>query len=190
MKLYHIDFEEMMQESVTEDDGTIRPFTFEDSELYGYFADHEFLCIIYEEPAKEYVFNLEKGKKEEVKHPLAENKFIGFQRLVFSDEFIDTVVKNVWEDTRYKIKNNKLVDVVNRKSDGSPILVGSGDISSAPNFLKGSENEVFIRGSGENSALINKTECVNGIAMIPQYIWIKGTAICKELCLRPADGEL
>lgn len=190
MKLYHIDFEEMMQESVTEDDGTIRPFTFEDSELYGYFADHEFLCIIYEEPAKEYVFNLEKGKKEEVKHPLAENKFIGFQRLVFSDEFIDTVVKNVWEDTRYKIKNNKLVDVVNRKSDGSPILVGSGDISSAPNFLKGSENEVFVRGSGENSALINKTECVNGIAMIPQYIWIKGTAICKELYLHPADGEL
>ena len=32
--------------------------------------------------------------------------------------------------------------------------------------------------------------CVNGIAMIPQYIWIKGTAICKELYLHPADGEL
>lgn len=187
MKLYHIDFEEMLQESITEEDGTVRPFTFEDSELYEYFADHEFLCIIYREPAEEYIFNPQKDKKVKVKHPLVMNKFLGFQRLVFSDEFIDTVVKKVWDDTRNKIKNNLLVDVINKKADGSLIHVSSGDISSTPNFIKGTENEVFIRGSSQNSAQINKTECVNGIVMLPQYIWIKGTAVCKELSLHSED---
>ena len=115
MKLFHIDFDEMLQDTFEEENGTIRPFMFEDSELYSYFADHELLCIIYEEPAKEYAIDNLTGKRIEIQHPLAMNKFLGFQRLVFSDEFIDTVVRAVWEDTRSKIKNKQLVDVVNRR---------------------------------------------------------------------------
>lgn len=189
MKLYHIDFEEMMQDTVVEEDGTTRPFVFEDSELYAYFADHEFLCIIYEEPRKEYVRDNITGKRVEVKHPLTMNTFMGFQRLVFSDGFIDTVVKTAWEDTRNKIKNHLLEDVINRRKDGTPILIGSGEVSSAPNFIKASQNEVFIRGGGTDSSLIHKTECVNGIQMLPQFIWITGRAICREISLRPKEEE-
>ena len=117
------------------------------------------------------------------------NTFVGFQRLVFSDAFIDTTVRAVWEDTRDKIKNGTLVDVISRKKDGTPKYIGNGEVSSAPNFMKASQNDVFIRGGGKDSASVNKTECVNGIKMLPQFIWIKGKAVCKEIYLRPADDE-
>lgn len=29
--------------------------------------------------------------------------------------------------------------------------------------------------------MIHKTECVNGIRMLPQYVWIKGCAVVDEL---------
>lgn len=74
-----------------------------------------------------------------------------------------------------------MVDVVQRDSDSSPKVNKSGDISSAPNFMKSKDNAVFMRGSGIDSALVHKTECVNGIKMLPQYVWIKGTAIIDEL---------
>lgn len=74
-----------------------------------------------------------------------------------------------------------MVDVVQRDSDGSPKVNKNGDVSSAPNFMKSKDNAVFMRGSGIDSALVHKTECVNGIKMLPQYVWIKGTAIIDEL---------
>ena len=189
MKLYHIDFAEMMQDTFTEEDGSTRPFVFEDSEMYGYFADHEFLCIIYEEPAKENVADTTSESSIKIKHPLAMNKFIGFQRLVFSDEFIDNVVKKVWEDTRNKIKTHQLADVVSRKKDGTAIQNKNGEVCSAPNFIKSSQNDVFIRGGGTDSSLRHKTECVNGIKMLPQFVWIKGSAICTRLRLHSGDDE-
>lgn len=38
MKLYHIDFGEMIKTEFIEDDETIREFTFEDSEMYEFFC--------------------------------------------------------------------------------------------------------------------------------------------------------
>lgn len=114
-------------------------------------------------------------------HKLVDNKFIGFKRLVFEDSFIDNVVKRLWDDTRNKVMNNTLVDVINYDSSGNPKVNKSGGISSAPNFTKSSENDVFIRGSGTDSSLRNKTETVNNIKMLPQYVWIKGTSIINQL---------
>ena len=107
--------------------------------------------------------------------------FVGFKRLVFSDEFIDGPVRKLWQDLREKILNQKLVDVISYDKNGIPKINKSGDISSAPNFMKSKENEVFLRGSGIDSSLVHKTECVNGIKMLPQYVWIKGTAVVEEL---------
>lgn len=180
MKLFHIDFEEMIRDEVTEDDGAIRPITFEDSELYTYFADHEFLCIIFEEPDKRIRVNSE-GNLLYPPNSLSANKFIGFKRLVFSDDFIGSTVRKLWVDTRDKVKNDKLVDVINRRKDGTAVTISSGEVSSAPNFLKSSANDVFIRGSGLDASMRHKTECVNGIHMLPQYVWIKGTAVIDEL---------
>ena len=77
--------------------------------------------------------------------------------------------------------NKKLVDVIEKDKTGNPIINKSGDVSSAPNFMKSRENVVFLRGSGKDSSLINKTETVNGIKMLPQYVWIKGSAVVEEL---------
>lgn len=179
MKLFHIDFEEMTRTTVTDEDGIVRPVSFEDSELYAYFADHEFLCIIFEETSAE-------GAEKSMKHKLADNAFIGFKRLVFSDRFIEETVRPVWEDTRDKVLNGTLRDVVQYGRDGDPVVNKSGGIRSAPNFIKSSENTVFIRGSGENASLRNKTECVNDIRMLPQYVWIRGAAVIDELNKTPA----
>lgn len=180
MKLFHLDFEEVTRQEVVDEDDTIRPIQFEDSELYEYFADHAFLCILFEEPAPvltkigDTVYNLPNNS-------LSANKFVGFKRMVFSDEFIDGPVRTLWEDIRDKVLNDKLVDIVQKTADGEIITIGTGEASSAPNFMKGSQNSVFMRGSGKNSSMRYKTECVNGIHMLPQYVWLKGLSVIEEL---------
>mgnify|MGYP001625742843 FL=1 len=104
---------------------------------------------------------------------------------MFSDEFIDTKVRKLWEDTRNKVLKHTLVDVVQKRKDGSIIVLKNGEVSSAPNFMKSSENVVFMRGSGVDSSRKNKTESVNGICMLPQYVWIKGTSVVDELKRTP-----
>lgn len=171
MKLFRVDFEEFIRTEVIDDNGEVRPITFEDSEIYSYFTDYEFLCILFQETDSEDV----------AENSLLNNKFIGFKRLVFSDEFIYESVKKLWKDTRDKIINHKLKDVIKLDKNGIPQTNKSGDICSAPNFMKSKENVVFMRGSGIDSSIVHKTELVNGIKMLPQYIWIKGEAIVKEL---------
>ena len=180
MKLFQIDFEEMAREIITEDDGTVRPMAFEDSDLYSYFADHGFLCIIFEEQDKRIHYDAD-GNPIYPNNSLSANKFVGFKRLVFTDEFIDSTVRRIWDDTRDKILNNRLIDVVQRRKDGTIVRNANGEVSSAPNFMKSKENAVFIRGSATDSSMKYKTEYVNGIRMIPQNIWIKGTAVIDEL---------
>lgn len=181
MKLFHVDFDEIARTTIVDSEGIERSYEFEDSELYSYFADHEFLCIIFQEPTPmlaEMDVNCD-FILEQPKEILANNTFVGFKRLVFSDEFIDSVVRRLWEDIRDKIMNNRLVDVVQLKKDGNPVVNPNGEISSAPNFMKASQNAIFLRGSGKDSN--DKTEMVNGIKMLPQYIWIKGTSIVEKL---------
>lgn len=173
MKLFHIDFHETTREEFLGDDGIVRPMQFEDSEFYSYFADHEFLCILFEEPQNN-------GQT----HSLLKNKFIGFKRLVFSDKFINETVKKLWLDIRAKIYNGKLIDVPQTKN-GAVVLLKNGEISTAPNFMKSKDNAVFVRGGGIDSSNRHKTEIVNGIKMLPQHVWIKGTAIIKELSNTP-----
>ena len=166
------------KETVIDDDGTKRAMTFEDSDMYAYFADHAFLCIMFQESSRD-------SETEYRPNSLSSNVFIGFKRIVFSDEFIDTKVRKLWEDTRDKIMHHKLTDVVQKRSDGSTVTLKSGKVSTAPNFLKGSENDVFVRGSGKDSSIQSKTECVNGIRMLPQYVWIKGLSVVEELKKTP-----
>lgn len=182
MKLFHVDFIEFTRNEVETEDGSMRAIEFEDSELYSYFADHEFLCVLFEEPPTTF-FEGTNGDDFFIKNrTLADNIFMGFKRLTFSDEFINTSVRKLWDDVRDKVMNEKLEDIIQRNADGTEKRIkADNSISSAPNFMKSSQNEVFLRGSGLNSALDHKTECVNGIRMLPQYVWIKGTSIVDEL---------
>ena len=190
MKLFHIDFSEMTKTEYYDDDGTVRDFEFEDSELYNYFAGNEFLCILFEEPERQYIHNHpENENRKEAHHPLGMNKFKGFQRLVFSEEFINTVVRSCWEDTRRKIFSHTLADVAQRLKNGKVVYLKNGEVSTAPNFMKSSQNAVFIRGGGADSSSKNKTERVNGIHMLPQFIWLKGSAVIDELGIKRVEHE-
>ena len=49
------------------------------------------------------------------------------------------------------------------------------------NFPKSSEYKVFFRGGADDSRDEAKTEIVNGIRMIPQFYWLKGSFIVDKL---------
>ncbi|MCM1568598.1 MAG: hypothetical protein NC081_04025 [Roseburia sp.] len=155
-KLFSIDFEEW----------TDREIEFEDSSLYDYFANHQFLCILFEEPS--------------IKAPLCENRFIGFKRLSFTEEFIQREVRKVWDEVRSLIWENRLVEREELDKNGKPrINPKSGTISTSLNFPKSKDHIVFIRGSGMDAGA--KTEEVNEIKMYKQYVWIKGSYIVDML---------
>ena len=52
-----------------------------------------------------------------------------------------------------------------------------GEVSSAPNLPKSSEGIVFVRGTGVDSS--DKRECVNGVRMYCQQVWIKGSYLAE-----------
>lgn len=157
MKLFRIDFDEICSENVE----------FEDSSFYSYFADGQMLCIVFEEPSAEAEFK--------------ENKFIGFKRIVFSQDFIENSVRPIWDKIRSLVFSEQLEDVVEiSKKTGQPVINRkTGTIKSAPNFPKASEGDVFVRGDSSDST--DKPEIVNGIHMYRQYIWIKGAYIAELL---------
>lgn len=158
-KLQPIDFTEWKDEKIN----------FEDSSIYECFGQNQFLFIIFEEQNRN--------------DKLLDNKFIGFKRLSFSDEFIEQEVKRTWNDTRDLLINNKLEENVIRyktgPKKGQPIINKNGLISTSMNFPKAKDYSVFLRGTGRDSA--DKTEIINGISFYRQNFWIKGKWITQKL---------
>lgn len=156
IKFLPIDFNEFTNQNVS----------FETSSINNYFSERQFLCILFEEP------NMEAK--------LLENKFLGFKRIIFSNQFIDTTVRNTWNKIRTLITSNLLVDIISYDKNGNPIVnKGTGMVKSAPNFPKSKDGEIFVRGSGVDSS--KKTLTINGIRMYQQYLWIKGSAFLSLL---------
>lgn len=156
MKLQRVDFEEWAD----------RDTDFEESEIYLYFCEHSFLCPIFMEDAS--------GKPEDT-------VFRGFKRFAFDDDFIDGQVRRTWEDSRRLIHRDELQweYVVNR--NGEYVRNRSGSFRGAPNLPKSSEYTVFFRGGSNDSSDKERTECVNGIRMLPQFFWIKGSFMVSKL---------
>lgn len=155
MKLFKIDFDEILDDSVD----------FDNSSFRDYFAQHQFLCVVFEEPSHDA--------------PLKDNVFKGFKRISFDDEFINDNVKPVWEEIRNLITNNKLINEIKYDKTGKPIINKTGVVKSAPNFPKQRNGLVFVRGSSNDST--GKPLVINSIEMYPQYIWIKGKCIVNKL---------
>ena len=154
MKLLPIEFDEVS--------GAV---PFEETTIFDYFMNHQLLCIVFEE----------KDKNQEFK----DNKFIGFKRLSFSSNFVDKKVKSTWDSICHLVNNNKLKESNCYKKDGSLIYNKVGTIKTELNFPKSAKYEVFVRGSGSDST--DKTQEVNGINMLHQWIWIKGSSIVEML---------
>ena len=142
MKLFTIDFNEFKDESIQ----------FEDSQVYDYFANNKFLCIVFQKPHSEA--------------KMIENKFIGFKIINFDEEFIENEVKITWETIKDLIVNDKLEEVIILDRHGNPRKNRSGNIMSAPNFPKSSERKVFVRGTSSTSDV--KPWNINGVQMYRQ----------------------
>ncbi|WP_405290622.1 MutH/Sau3AI family endonuclease [Methanobrevibacter sp.] len=155
MKLFTIDFEEFYD----------KDSQFEDSQMYDYFTNNRFLCIIFKKPHKDA--------------ELKENKFLGFKMINFDEDFIENDVKQTWSRIKDLIINNKLENVVIYDRNGNPRKNNNGVIMSAPNFPKSSEGNVFVRGTSSTSDV--KPLNINGIQMYNQQIWIKGLYIVEKL---------
>lgn len=153
MKMFTPDFEEWVNEE-----------SFEESILRDYFAEHQFLFIVYQ------------YKDKENKNPLT-IEFVGFKRVVIPDEFIETQVRNCWVEVRSLIKENKLEILKKFRKDGMPIINRiSGVQQEAPNFPKEAACDVFLRGRGKDSSEKYKTLEINGLRMLPQEIWLSKRA--------------
>lgn len=156
MKLKHIDFEEWSDRDVD----------FVDSEVYNYFSEHSFLCPIF----------CEHDSQDDAK-----TTFEGFKRFAFDEEFIRNEVQRTWEDSRNLIHRNELVWEFEYDKDGNKRMNSSGAFMGAPNFPKSSEYTVFFRGGAAVSTDESRIECVNGIRMLPQFFWLKGSFIVDKL---------
>ncbi len=156
MKLSHIDFEEWSDKDID----------FHDSDVYSYFCEHCFLCPIF---------------CEHDNNDSKKTTFEGFKRFAFDDIFIESEVKRTWEDSRNLIHQNKLKWEYLYDKHGERRRNKSGSCMGAPNFPKSADYQVFFRGGADDSRDEAKTEVVNGIKMLPQFFWLKGTYITNKL---------
>lgn len=154
-KLFPIDFERLVSDA-----------DFESSEFSEFFSEKQFIFIVFEEPSGDA--------------KLLDNKFVGFKRLSFGDDFIQDQVKYAWMNTKKLVEQDLLVEkqVLNQKTK-KPITNKNGTIRTTLNFLKSKQNVVFVRGSGVDSS--KKPLFLNGIHMYTQYIWVKGDYLVRLL---------
>lgn len=174
MKLKHIDFEEWADRDVD----------FPESELYIYFSEHSFLCPIFCERGdtnRRKDTTSQEIENKRVEMELGKTTFEGFKRFSFDELFIENEVKRMWEDSRYLIHTNQLEWEYELDKNGNRRKNDSGSFMGAPNFPKSSEYQVFFRGGANISNDKTRTEVVNGIRMLPQFFWLKGSFIANKL---------
>ncbi len=174
MKLKHIDFGEWADKDLD----------FMESDVYDYFCEHSFLCPVFCERGdmgKRQPYESNDVYKERLKRESLKTTFEGFKRFAFDDEFLEDEVKRTWEDSRRLILQNKLVWEYVYDKQGNKRLNSSGSYMGAPNFPKSAEYKVFFRGGADISTDETRTECVNGIKMLPQFFWLKGSYIADKL---------
>ena len=174
MKLSHIDFEEWANRDVD----------FQDSEVYSYFCEHSFLCPIFCERGDCGIRRKSESKEDfeaRIKRESAKTTFEGFKRFAFDDMFIEDEVKRMWEDSRNLIYQNKLKWEYKYDKEGNKRKNKSGSYMGSPNFPKSADYQVFFRGGAVDSCDKAKTEEVNGIKMLPQFFWLKGSYIADKL---------
>ena len=161
MKLMPVNFEEFLDPEIE----------FEDSLIFDYFANHQLLCVVFQE----------KDRKQKFR----ENRFLGFRRLAFHKDFIGNEVHNTWDEVRQTIHSGNLRNEDVTTKTGKPRYNSRGNKMTAPNLPKSKNHMVFLRGTGANSD--DKPVEINGVRMYRQYVWLKGSAIVDFLNLSESD---
>ncbi|MDE6547451.1 MAG: hypothetical protein K2L22_00505 [Muribaculaceae bacterium] len=156
MKFHLIDFDEWAD----------RNTDFEESDIFTFFMEHSLLCPIFTE-----FDSTDKTK----------TIFEGFKRFSFDDDFINSEVRRVWEDSRKLIHTNTLVWEYQYDKEKNPVKNKSGSYRGAPNFPKKTDYTVFFRGGANDSSESSRTQIVNDIKMLPQFFWLNGRFVSDKL---------
>ena len=174
MKLKHIDFEEWADKNLD----------FLDSDIYSYFSEHSFLCPIFCERGdmgKKKKNESKEDYKRRIEEESAKTTFEGFKRFAFDDEFIENEVRRTWCDSRNLIHHKTLKWEYLYDTAGNKRKNKNGAYMGSPNFPKSTDYKVFFRGGADDSRNEAKTVEVNGIKMLPQFFWLKGSYIADKL---------
>ena len=130
-----------------------RETDFEESAIYEYFSGHHFIFIIYRYEGRNVIFD-------------------GFKRIFFEEKVIMDNVKKTWDDVRDLIINKKLKIERTTNKNGIAVINKSGTFKESPNFPKLSTHKVFIRGGASKTLDKYKTLEINGLKMLPQFVWL------------------
>ncbi len=155
MKLFPLDLDEIQDAEVS----------FEDSSFFDYFWNHQLLAAVFQEPYD--------------KCPYGEIVFRGFKRMTMPESFIEGEAHKLFMDIRSLILEDRLRDEIVCNKDGTPRINLNGTVSTAPNFPKSKDGNLFIRGGGTDS--LDKPVVVNGVHMYRQSVWCKGVYIVSQL---------
>ena len=162
-KLFTLDLEEIKDQNIP----------YEETMCYQFFNDYQFLCIVFEEPYNNA--------------PLKTHKFLGFKRFVFSDDLIETTVRNVYNLTCNLINTKQVIESYCFTKDGKQRFNPNGLPRISLNFPKSKDYDIFIRGTGGDSS--QKTwklegTSLDGTGIIHSYslqLWVKGSYITTIL---------
>lgn len=161
--------EDMKFDKIDFDEWFVDGEEYEESFLYDFFYSNKFLFILFQEP--------------EIDAKLLENKFIGFKRYSFTDDFIESHLKWYYEESKRLIVNKEIREepVLYKTGErkGQPQINPTGTIKTEINFPKSRDYVVFTRGSGTDSS--KKPVELNGVSMYAQYFWIRGKWIVESL---------
>lgn len=137
------------------------------SELYCFFSEKQFLVSVFKEPSNDA--------------RLIDNQFVGFKRLTFSESFIEQYVQKLWDNTRNLLMNGHFSVSNMLDANGNPRLTKkTGLPMTQTNFMKSSDNLVFIRATGGDAT--DKTFSYNGYQTYRQQdVWVKGTTMVQLL---------
>lgn len=168
-KLFAVDFDELTEKCIEDENGILREKTFEDSDLYQYLHDNKLLCIVFQE----------NQPTDDGKIILGQNKFIGFKIVDLSDDAIMQEARRTWEEARELVIGGRLAFVPSLdKSGRQRVAPKTGIPMGAPNLPKSVDHLIFFRGTGQDAR--DKT-VINGVTMLRQYYWIKGAFLAKQL---------
>ena len=162
MKLVPVDFEEVENKPFlgnSED---------EESELYSYLHDHKLLCIVFKE---------QPHSSKEIAD-LRKNTFEGFKVINLDDSDIIVNAEITWNKVRDLLLNNGLKSNPVYTKDGKKIINKNGLVKEATNLPKAKDYLIFLRGTGADSS---SKVLVNGVKMLRQNYWIRGSYIVEKL---------
>ena len=158
---------------------------FEDTDVYSFFNDYRLLCPVFQEHPRMIVGP--DGKKMITQVIYGENTFEGFKILELGTDEIMSSVRASWEEAKRLVQTGELTVTVMRRKDGSVRYTAKTGIEMLQtNLPKALDNVIFFRGTGKDAT---DKVIVNGLKMLRQNYWVKGTYVVELLNKMKYLGE-